>query len=197
MTAAVLKRRAPKLMIQRLWPHHHNDPELTDELVALFKHFPAACDEVWFCTEFGFPLPEAHERSAERMAVAAEKMRRAGILPGIQVANTMAYGQLLEDARTTRVFVTSHWATVLLWLPAAGCFLTLASSGRRPATGVDALLVAVRVAFLIGNLSYLKAFYLLVAADGQLRRKVASALRCRGDKTNPNGNSSSFLRRRS
>lgn len=79
-------------IIIRLWPQHHRDVrELEDLLVALKKN-RRACDEVWFCTEMGFPGLEEHRRSARMMAEAAREVRALGIAPGLQIANTLGHG---------------------------------------------------------------------------------------------------------
>ncbi|MBM3889170.1 MAG: hypothetical protein FJ388_08590, partial [Verrucomicrobia bacterium] len=49
---------------------------------------------MWFCTACGFPTLDAHRRSAERMAWAAQRMRAADFLPGLQIANTLGHGDL-------------------------------------------------------------------------------------------------------
>ena len=82
------------LIIIRLWPHHHTDGEAMAEMLTLLERHRAACDEVWFCTEMGYPTLEAHRRSAERMALAAGKVRALDILPGLQVANTIGHADM-------------------------------------------------------------------------------------------------------
>ena len=85
-------------MIIRLWPHHHNCKADLQELVEALKRNRAACDEVWFCTEFGFPPLEGHRQSARFMAEAAKEIRALGIEPGLQVANTLGHSMnLLQD----------------------------------------------------------------------------------------------------
>ena len=72
-------------MMVRLWPAHHNDTTLTDQLLDAFRKYDF-CDEVWFCSDG--PATHAlswHEPSARAMAVAADKMRAAGIIPSLQV----------------------------------------------------------------------------------------------------------------
>jgi hypothetical protein len=89
-----LIRRTPPLSIIRLWPQHHKDPRILGELLAALRKHHGCCDEVWFCTELGFPKMDVHKRSAESMCRAADKMRDAGILPGIQIANILGHGDL-------------------------------------------------------------------------------------------------------
>lgn len=87
----------PFMMI-RLWPEHHNNPQLLDQLLYALTRNRAACDEVWFATEFGSPTLDEHRASAARMAVAAEGVRAAGFLPGVQVANTLGHADLLFNS---------------------------------------------------------------------------------------------------
>ena len=82
---------APFIVI-RLWPEHHKNLDLLKELLSAFKRQRGCCDEVWFCTEIGSPNLEAHRESARQMQIAAKLVREAGILPGLQVANTLGHG---------------------------------------------------------------------------------------------------------
>lgn len=75
----------------RLWPQHHDEPGAIEALIRQFRRYPGCCDEVWFCTALGFPRMAEHRLSAERMAAAAAKVRAAGILPSIQIANTIGH----------------------------------------------------------------------------------------------------------
>lgn len=72
-------------MMVRLWPAHHKDTVLTDQLLEAFRKYDF-CDEVWLCSDG--PATHAaswHEPSARAMARAADKMRAAGIIPSLQV----------------------------------------------------------------------------------------------------------------
>ncbi len=92
-------RKKPRLsrpfMVIRLWPRHHADERLLADLLATLRRHRDACDEVWFCTEFGFPSLRIHRTAALRMAAAAQTVRTAGFLPGIQIANTLGHADLL------------------------------------------------------------------------------------------------------
>ena len=63
-------------MIVRLWPDHHKDSALREELLQALKKYPDFCDEVWLCMEFETFSKEAHKESARAMAVAAERLRK-------------------------------------------------------------------------------------------------------------------------
>ena len=78
-------------MMVRLWPDYSRHPEMTDALIDALGQYDF-CDEVWFCAE----MPATHSRGwhtpyAEKMAVAADKMRDAGIIPSLQ-AVTLGHG---------------------------------------------------------------------------------------------------------
>jgi hypothetical protein len=91
MNSAADRPAREPFIVMRLWPDHHNSRRTLDELIRLLKRHPPGCDEVWFCTEAGFPPLAVHRRSAERMARAAATMRAAGFLPGVQIANTLGH----------------------------------------------------------------------------------------------------------
>lgn len=55
-------------MIVRLWPDHHKDSALREELLQALKKYPDFCDEVWLCMEFETFSKEAHKESARAMA---------------------------------------------------------------------------------------------------------------------------------
>ena len=82
---------AEPFMTIRLWPQHHDDPTLFNQTLAALTKYRAACDEVWFCTEDGFPPLAVHEASARRMAEAADAYRRAGIVPSLQIGMTLGH----------------------------------------------------------------------------------------------------------
>lgn len=71
-------------MILRLWPDHHNDTGLRDELLLALQKYDGTFDEVWFCMEFETLSMEAHRKSAIAMAEACLKMREIGVTPSIQ-----------------------------------------------------------------------------------------------------------------
>lgn len=85
-------------MIIRLWPQHHRNEADVNDLLAALKRNRAACDEVWFCTEMGFPSLETHMQSSEVMADVAKKFHVLEIKTGLQIANTIGHGlSLLQD----------------------------------------------------------------------------------------------------
>ena len=47
-------------MIVRLWPDHHNDTLLLEELLSAVEKYPDACDEVWLT------YPRQYRRCAAR-----------------------------------------------------------------------------------------------------------------------------------
>ena len=93
-------------MMIRLWPAHHNNPELSSQLIQAFKEYDF-CDEVWFCGEGPATGPEAiHAASAARMEDMAEKLRAIGIIPSLQV---VALGHSDGSYPDT----TIHWGTMV------------------------------------------------------------------------------------
>lgn len=79
-------------MIIRLWPHHHTDTVLRDELIKALIASPSACDEVWFCTELSITSLDKHRESAKAMVVAFEKMKQYGIKSSIQIGISVGHG---------------------------------------------------------------------------------------------------------
>ena len=79
-------------MIIRLWPHHHTDTVLRNELISALIKYRSACDEVWFCTELGVPPLDVHRRSAEAMKVAIRKMNEVHIKSSIQIGLSIGHG---------------------------------------------------------------------------------------------------------
>ena len=71
-------------MILRLWPAHHNDTVLRNELLLALQKYSGTFDEVWFCMEFETLSMENHRKSAKAMAEACREMRRIGVTPSIQ-----------------------------------------------------------------------------------------------------------------
>jgi len=98
-------------MMIRLWPAHHNDSTLTDQLIDAFRKYDF-CDEVWFCSSSPNTHAAAwHAPFVRNMGVAAEKMRAAGIIPSLQVValghgdGTVAFAPVKDS--------TIHWGTMV------------------------------------------------------------------------------------
>ena len=88
----------PFIMV-RLWPAYHREKTLLNELLDLLRRYPGACDEVWLCSDLGFPDLSVHAESATLMAEAAQELRQIGVLPGMQIANTIGHGDGLSFAK--------------------------------------------------------------------------------------------------
>ncbi|MBR5484395.1 MAG: hypothetical protein IKV18_06820 [Alistipes sp.] len=71
-------------MILRLWPAHHNDEQLRDDLVEALKKYSGTFNEVWFCQEFETLSMDTHRKSAAKMAVANQMLREAGVTTSVQ-----------------------------------------------------------------------------------------------------------------
>lgn len=76
----------------RLWPRHHDIPHDVEELLEALSANKAACDEVWFCTAWGFPPLSVHAEHALAIAKVMPRFRELGIATGIQLANTLGHG---------------------------------------------------------------------------------------------------------
>ena len=74
----------------------HKSPEALEALCALLERQPLACDEVWFSTDYGFPPLDGHKDSAQKMAVAAERIRTLGIVTSLQISNTLGHGEYVS-----------------------------------------------------------------------------------------------------
>ncbi len=68
----------------RLWPAHHNDDELRDELMDALAQYEGLFDDAWLCMETATIVMDDHRASAENMAIAAAKLRAVGIEPSMQ-----------------------------------------------------------------------------------------------------------------
>ena len=80
----------------RLWPDHHNNFELRDELTSALTRHNGLFDEAWLCMEMETIDPEPHQRSASNMALAAEALRRVGVdvsVQGISLGHGDSFGQ--------------------------------------------------------------------------------------------------------
>ncbi len=108
-------------LVIRLWPSQHESDEVFDPILDALVRYRPACDEVWFATEHAFPTLEEHRVSAERMARAAEKTRAAGILPGIQIANTLGHSDrpMYSSEGGTYPGIVGHDGTIAksCWCP--------------------------------------------------------------------------------
>ena len=71
-------------MILRLWPSHHNDEQLRDDLVEALKKYYGTFNEVWLCQEFETLSMDTHRESAAKMAVANQMLREAGVTTSVQ-----------------------------------------------------------------------------------------------------------------
>lgn len=71
--------------IIRLWPAHHLNETLENQLVEAFKKYPRSCDEVWFCVEDDYRIdPREREENRRKLDKAASDMRSLGIIPSLQ-----------------------------------------------------------------------------------------------------------------
>ncbi|MBE2204654.1 MAG: hypothetical protein IAE94_09985 [Chthoniobacterales bacterium] len=111
-----MKPAFPLVMI-RLWPHHHENPVDLDELLSTIAAHPGCCDEVWFCTAWGFSALESHRNHAKMIGTAAARFRELGIQTGLQIANTFGHGCypfMAEEGATWRRMTGSEGQTATL-----------------------------------------------------------------------------------
>lgn len=71
-------------MILRLWPAHHTDSVLRNEVIEALYRYPGVMNEVWLCMEFETLSLQKHRQSAEAMAQATQQFRKAGVEVSIQ-----------------------------------------------------------------------------------------------------------------
>ena len=89
----------PFMMMRFRGPQTDGGPIWEKTAENLIRH-RAACDEVWFSTGIGLPPMSWHVEQSRRQGVAAEALRKAGILPGLQFQATLGHGDsisALED----------------------------------------------------------------------------------------------------
>jgi len=76
----------------RLRKPHTDREEVWAGLREQFAKHRAGVDEVWFSTGISFPKMEEHRAAAQRLAKAADDLRRIGILPSLQIQATIGHG---------------------------------------------------------------------------------------------------------
>ena len=89
----------PFMMMRFRGPQTDGGPIWEKTAENLIRH-RAACDEVWFSTGIGVPPFSWHVEQSRRQGVAAEILRKAGIMPGLQFQATLGHGDsisALED----------------------------------------------------------------------------------------------------
>ena len=95
--------------IIRLWPSHHEDKVLREQLVEAFRQYPGACDEVWLCTALPATLGlNQHQESALLVNELAEELRGIGIVPSLQ---TITVGH--PETASTPPDSNIHWQTLV------------------------------------------------------------------------------------
>ena len=76
----------------RLRKPHTDREEVWNGLREQFAKYRAGVDEVWFSTGISFPKMEEHRAAAQRLAKAADDLRKIGILPSLQIQATIGHG---------------------------------------------------------------------------------------------------------
>ncbi len=100
-------------MIIRLWPDHHNNPELSDQLIDALKKYPNFCDEVWLCPKNTSDEPyEEMVKESEKMADLSNRMRKLNILPSIQVV-CIGHPENSDNSQLVGGGMNINWGTIV------------------------------------------------------------------------------------
>ena len=94
----------------RLWPAHHTDTELRDELVEALKQYDGLFDDVWLCTEFETLSMPTHRASAKKMGEASRMLSELGIdvsFQGISIGHGDNFESGADELRPT------EWSTIV------------------------------------------------------------------------------------
>ena len=94
----------------RLWPAHHTDTELRDDLVGALKEYKGVFDEVWLCTEFETLSMPTHRASAKMMGDASRVLSELGIdvsFQGISIGHGDNFESGADELRPT------DWTTII------------------------------------------------------------------------------------
>ncbi|NRA38028.1 MAG: hypothetical protein HRU15_07805, partial [Planctomycetes bacterium] len=83
------------LLTLRLWPQHHMDTKLRDQLVE--RCDTSFVDCVWLCTPIEHVSYQEHQDAATAMCEAADLFRAKNISVGIQLAQSLGHGDGLFD----------------------------------------------------------------------------------------------------
>lgn len=84
-------------LIQRLGSKTQVKEEFIDELIEKIKENPGSCTDVWLASEYGFPSIDDHKKTAEKLAVIAEKFRKTGVGVSLQISNTIGHGEYIRS----------------------------------------------------------------------------------------------------
>ena len=76
----------------------YTQPDRWTEMRAALEKNRAAFDEVWFSTGVSFPPLEWHEEHARQCAVAADDLRKLGIVPSIEIQTIIGHTDPILDA---------------------------------------------------------------------------------------------------
>ena len=90
------------MLTQRLSNNVQLNDEFIDGLIEISKRHKGSCDEIWLASYYGFPPLEKHKEMAEKLAVVAEKLRKAGLRVSLQISNTLSHGEYNKIKRLQR-----------------------------------------------------------------------------------------------
>lgn len=81
------------MLTQRLSSNVQFNEEFIDGLIDIATKHKGSCDEIWLASYFGFPPIKKHKEAAEKLAVVADKLRKAGLRVSLQITNTLGHGE--------------------------------------------------------------------------------------------------------
>lgn len=97
-------------MILRLWPEHHRNNTLRDDLVQAMRAYSGLFDEVWFCMEFETLSMDEHRLSAAAMDTACRLLRAIGVDASIQ-GISIGHGDSFESGSDK--LIPQQWGTIV------------------------------------------------------------------------------------
>lgn len=97
----------------RLWPAHHNDTELGEQLLDALQEYRGLWDDAWLCMETNTIAMDTHRPSAQAMGNMAKQLREVGVEPSIQ-GISLGHGDSFDQQSSA--FNPVEWsATTGLW----------------------------------------------------------------------------------
>lgn len=98
----------PAMSLRLRGPHTATEEQWRKTYAAIAAN-PGCCDEVWFSTGIGVPPIAWHRAQAERLARAAEDLRKLGIVPSIQVQATLGHSDALSACEDCSAKAWTGW----------------------------------------------------------------------------------------
>ncbi len=96
-------------MILRLWPDHHKNIGLRNDLSEALKTYTDLFDEAWFCMEIETLSMDEHKKSAIAMDAACRQLRDIGVEASIQ-GISVGHGDSFESG--SDALIPQKWGTI-------------------------------------------------------------------------------------